>query len=138
MWVVYALLAAFFAAVVAILVKIGIKDVNSNLAVAIRTVVVLVMAWFIVFVTGKQNEIPAVTQKSWIFLILSGFATGFSWLFYYKALQIGDVSKVVPVDKLSVVITMVLAFLILGEVATIKTIIGGILITAGMLVLVFK
>ena len=138
MWVVYALLAAFFAAVVAILVKIGIKDVNSNLAVAIRTVVVLLMAWSIVFVTGKQNEIATVTQKSWIFLILSGLATGISWLFYYKALQIGDVSKVVPVDKLSVVITMFLAFFILGETASVKTIIGGILITAGMLVLVFK
>ena len=136
MWVGYALLAAFFAALVAILAKIGIKDVNSNLAVAIRTIVVLLMAWFIVFITGKHNEIAAVTQKSWIFLILSGLATGISWLFYYKALQIGDVSKVVPVDKLSIVITMILAFLIFGEVATVKTVIGTILIAAGTLVLV--
>jgi len=136
MWIVYALLAAFFAALVAIFAKIGIKDVNSNLAVAIRTVVVLLMAWMIVFVTGKQNEISAVTRKGWIFLILSGLATGISWLFYYKALQIGDASKVVPVDKLSIVITMVLAFLILGEPVSVKTVIGGILIAAGTLVLV--
>jgi len=136
MWIVYALLAAFFASLVAILAKIGIKDVNSNLAVAIRTVVVLAMAWIIVFVTGKHSELGTVTRKGWIFLILSGFATGFSWLFYYKALQIGDASKVVPIDKLSIVITMVLAFLILGEPASAKTIAGGVLIAIGTLVLV--
>ncbi|MCL2284637.1 MAG: EamA family transporter [Fibromonadales bacterium] len=136
MWIVYALLAAFFAAVVAILAKIGIEGVNSNLAVAIRTVVVLAMAWIIVFVTGKHSEIAAITQKSWIFLVLSGFATGFSWLFFYKALQIGDVAKVVPIDKLSIVITMLLAFAILGEPVSVKTIIGAILITIGTLVLV--
>jgi len=136
MWIVYAMLAAFFASLVAILAKIGIKDVNSNLAVAIRTVVVLVMAWVIVFVTGKHSDLGTVTRKGWIFLILSGFATGFSWLFYYKALQIGDASKVVPIDKLSIVITMVLAFLILGEPASAKTIAGGILIAIGTLVLV--
>ena len=136
MWIIYALLAAFFAAVVAILAKIGIEGVNSNLAVAIRTVVVLAMAWIIVFVTGKHSEIAAITQKSWTFLVLSGLATGLSWLFFYKALQIGDVSKVVPIDKLSIVITMLLAFVILGEPASIKTIVGAILITIGTLVLI--
>jgi len=136
MWIVYALLAAFFAALVAVFAKIGIENVNSNLAVAIRTVVVLVMAWAIVFVTGKHGEIPSIGQKSWIFLILSGCATGLSWLFYYRALQIGPVSKVVPIDKLSVAIAMLLAFLILGETADAKTIIGGVLITLGALVLV--
>ena len=136
MWIIYALLAAFFAAVVAILAKIGIEGVNSNLAVAIRTVVVLAMAWIIVFATGKHSEIAAITQKSWIFLVLSGLATGLSWLFFYKALQIGDVSKVVPIDKLSIVITMLLAFVILGEPASAKTIIGAIFITIGTLVLI--
>ena len=136
MWILYAMLAAVFAALTAILAKIGIKDVNSNLATAIRTVVVLVMAWGLVFFTGKQNEIVNITQKSWIFLGLSGCATGISWLFYYKALQIGEVSKVVPIDKLSVVISMLLAFLILGETLNAKSIIGGLLITAGTLVLV--
>jgi len=136
MWIIYALLAAFFAAVVAILAKIGIEGVNSNLAVAIRTVVVLAMAWIIVFATGKHSEIAAITQKSWTFLALSGLATGLSWLFFYKALQIGDVSKVVPIDKLSIVITMLLAFVILGEPASVKTIIGAILITLGTLVLI--
>jgi len=136
MWIIYALLAAFFAAVVAILAKIGIEGVNSNLAVAIRTVVVLAMAWIIVFVTGKHSEIATITQKSWIFLVLSGLATGLSWLFFYKALQIGDVSKVVPIDKLSIVITILLAFVILGEPASVKTIIGAILITIGTLVLI--
>jgi len=136
MWIIYALLAAFFAAVVAILAKIGIEGVNSNLAVAIRTVVVLAMAWIIVFAMGKHSEIAAITQKSWTFLVLSGLATGLSWLFFYKALQIGEVSKVVPIDKLSIVITMLLAFVILGEPASVKTIIGAILITIGTLVLI--
>jgi len=136
MWVIYALLSAFFAALTSILAKIGIESVNSNLATAIRTVVVLIMAWGIVFVTGKQHEVANITQKSWLFLTLSGCATGLSWLFYYKALQIGDASKVVPVDKFSVVISMVLAFFILGEAVNTKTIIGGLLITVGTFVLV--
>ena len=137
MWIIYALLAAFFAALVTIFAKIGIEGVNSNLAVAIRTVVVLAMAWIIVFATGKHGEVAAITQKSWMFLVLSGLATGFSWLLFYKALQIGDVSKVVPIDKLSIVITMVLAFVILGETASLKTIIGAILIVLGTIVLIF-
>lgn len=136
MWVVYALLSALFAAFTSILAKMGIEHVNSNLATAIRTVVVLVMAWGIVLMTGKQHEIANITQKSWLFLILSGCATGLSWLFYYKALQIGEASKVVPVDKFSVVISMVLAFVILGETVKAKTVIGGMLITAGTLVLI--
>jgi transporter family protein len=136
MWVVYALLAALFAALTSILAKIGIEHVNSNLATAIRTVVVLIMAWGIVFVTGKHHELTNITQKSWLFLILSGCATGVSWLFFYKALQLGDVSKVVPIDKLSVVITIVLAFAILGEAVSAKTIIGGLLIAAGTLLLI--
>ena len=136
MWIVYALLGAFFASAVTILAKIGIEGVNSNLAVAIRTVVVVIMAWGIVFITGKHNEVGDITQKSWLFLLLSGVATGFSWLFFYKALQLGDASKVAPIDKLSVVITMVLAFVILGEVATLKTILGGVLIAVGTLVLI--
>ena len=135
-WAVYALLAAFFAALTSILAKVGIENVNANLATAIRTVVVLLIAWGIVFVTGRHHEIGAVSQKSWAFLILSGFATGASWLFFFKALQIGEVSKVVPVDKFSVVISMVLAFIILGEAASAKTIVGGLLITIGTLILV--
>jgi transporter family protein len=138
MWVVYALLGAFFAALTAVFAKIGIEDVNSNLAVAIRTVVVLIMAWGIVFVTGKHNEIVNIGQKSWVFLGLSGAATGVSWLFFYRALQIGDVSKVVPVDKLSLVISMALAFIVLGEAVSAKTIIGGLLIAAGTVVLVLN
>lgn len=130
------MLAAFFAALTAILAKIGIENVNANLATAIRTVVVLLMAWGIVFLTGKQGEIANIGQKSWLFLVLSGLATGLSWLFYFKALQIGEASKVVPVDKFSVVISMVLAFVILGEALSVKTIIGGLLITIGTLVLV--
>lgn len=136
MWVFYALLSAFFAALTSILAKMGMKNVNSNVGTAIRTVVVLVMAWLIVFLTGKQKEIPAITQRGWIFLVLSGIATGLSWLCYFKALQIGDAAKVVPVDKFSVVITMVLAFLLLGEPLNTKTIAGGVIITIGMLVLV--
>lgn len=136
MWIGYALLSALFAALTSILAKIGIKNVNSNLATAIRTVVVLIMSWGIVFATGKIKEIPNITQKGWVFLVLSGIATGLSWLFYYKALQIGDASKVVPIDKLSVVISMILAFVILGEAVDAKTVIGGILITVGTLVLV--
>ena len=136
MWVVFALLSAVFAALTSIFAKIGIESVNSNLATAIRTVVVLVMAWLIVFATGKHQQIVDISTKSWIFLALSGLATGLSWLCYFYALQIGEASKVVPVDKFSVVITMIMAFFILGEVITTKTIIGGLLITAGTLVLI--
>lgn len=136
MWILYAVLSAVFAALTSILAKIGIEKVDSTLATAIRTVVVLVMAWGMVFITGRQNGVADITQKSWLFLALSGLATGFSWLFYYKALQIGDVSKVVPVDKSSVVISMVLAFLFLGETVTVKSVIGGLLITAGIFVLI--
>ncbi len=136
MWVIYALLSAFFAAATSILAKMGIEGVNSNLATAIRTVVVLVMAWGLVFITGTQAGITEITGKSWMFLILSGLATGLSWLFYYKALQMGEASKVVPIDKFSVVITMVLAFVVLHEAVTVNTIIGGILITFGTFVLI--
>lgn len=137
MWAIFALLSAVFAALTSIFAKIGIENVNSNLATAIRTAVVLVMAWGIVLMTGKLNQLPDISSKSWIFLILSGLATGLSWLCYFYALQIGEASKVVPVDKFSVVITMVMAFFILGETITIKTIVGGILITLGTLVLIF-
>ena len=136
MWVVYALLSAFFAAATSVLAKVGIDNVNSNLATAIRTVVVLVMAWGIVFITGTQSQVADIGPKSWLFLILSGIATGLSWLFYYKALQLGEAGKVVPIDKFSVVISMVLAFLILHETVSIKTVIGGILITAGTFVMI--
>lgn len=130
-WVVYALLSAVFAALTSILAKIGISNVNSNLATAIRTVVVVIIAWGLVFITGAQSGISDIGAKSWVFLVLSGIATGLSWLFYYKALQIGEASKVVPIDKFSVVISMVLAFVILHEKVTAKTVIGGLLITAG-------
>lgn len=136
MWILYALLSAIFAALVSILAKIGLKGINSNLATAIRTFVVLLMAWGIVFLTGKQKEITTLTSKNWRFLIYSGLATGASWLFYFRALQIGEVSKVAPIDKLSVVFTMILAFVFLGETVSIKSVIGGILITAGTLVMV--
>jgi len=136
MWVIYALLSAFFAALTSILAKIGIQDINSNLAVAIRTVVVLIMAWAIVFFTGKHNDYINISHKNILFLILSGIATGLSWLFYYKALQIGEASKVIPIDKFSLVIGMILAFIVLKETITIKTIIGGVLITIGTFVLI--
>lgn len=135
-WVIYAILSAVFAALTSILAKIGISDINSNLATAIRTIVVLIMAWGIVFMTGAQSGIQDITAKSWIFLVLSGIATGLSWLFYYKALQLGDTSKVVPIDKFSVVISMILAFVILKEALTFKTVMGGILITAGTFVMI--
>ncbi len=135
-WVIYAILSAVFAALTSILAKIGISDINSNLATAIRTIVVLIMAWGIVFMTGTQSGIQDITAKSWIFLVLSGIATGLSWLFYYKALQLGDASKVVPIDKFSVVISMILAFVILKEDLTFKTVMGGILITAGTFVMI--
>lgn len=135
-WVIYAILSAVFAALTSILAKIGISDINSNLATAIRTIVVLIMAWGIVFMTGAQSGIQDITAKSWILLVLSGIATGLSWLFYYKALQLGDASKVVPIDKFSVVISMILAFVILKEDLTFKTVMGGILITAGTFVMI--
>lgn len=136
MWFVFALLSAVFAALTSILAKIGIEGVNSNLATAIRTVVVLLMAWGMVFLTNAQGGISSIEKKSWLFLILSGLATGASWLCYYKALQIGEASKVVPIDKLSVVITLVLAFIFLHEKFTPKSIAGCILIGAGTLLMV--
>ena len=136
MWLILALGASFFAALTAILAKIGIDGVNSNLATAIRTVVVVIMSWAMVFITNAQSGIFSVSKKSWIFLILSGLATGASWLCYYKALQMGDVSKVVPIDKLSVVITLILAFVFLHEQFTIKSLIGTVLLTAGTLIMV--
>lgn len=136
MWFIFALLSAVFAALTSIFAKIGIEGISSNLATAIRTVVVLFMAWGMVFVTGTQNQIGNIGQKSWIFLVLSGMATGFSWLFYYKALQIGEASKVVPVDKFSVVITMIMAFVILKEAVTLKTVLGGIFITIGTFIMI--
>ena len=135
-WVIFAVLSAFFAALTSILAKIGISNINSNLATAIRTVVVLIMAWGIVFITGSHTGIRDINMKSWIFLILSGIATGLSWICYYKALQTGDASKVVPIDKFSVVISMILAFVILKEDVTAKTVIGGLLITAGTFVMI--
>ncbi|MBQ8504195.1 MAG: EamA family transporter [Clostridia bacterium] len=136
MWFVFALLSAIFAALTSILAKVGIEGVNSNLATAIRTVVVVVMAWVMVFLTNEQNGISVISKKSWLFLILSGLATGASWLCYYRALQLGDASKVVPVDKLSVVITLVLAFVFLHEKFTTKSLIGCVLIAAGTLIMV--
>lgn len=136
MWFVYAILSAVFAALTSILAKIGIDGVNSNLATAIRTIVVVAMSWGMVFLTDAQSGIHSISNKSWMFLILSGLATGASWLCYYKALQIGEASKVVPVDKLSVVITLVLAFVFLGEKFTAKSLIGCALIGAGTLIMV--
>lgn len=136
MWFVLSLLSAVFAALTSILAKIGIDGVNSNLATTIRTVVVVAMAWLMVFITGAQGGISEISRKSWLFLILSGLATGASWLCYYKALQVGEASKVVPVDKLSVVITLILAFVFLNEKITLKSGIGCILIGAGTLLMV--
>ena len=136
MWFVYALLSAIFAALTSILAKIGIDGVNSNLATAIRTVVVVAMAWGMVFLTSAQSGIVEINRKSWLFLVLSGLATGASWLCYYRALQIGEASKVVPIDKLSVVITLVLAFIFLHEEFTVRSLIGCILIGIGTLVMV--
>ena len=136
MWFIFALLSAVFAALTSILAKVGIEGVSSNLATAIRTVVVVVMAWGMVFLTNTQGGIADISKRSWLFLILSGLATGASWLCYYKALQIGDASKVVPIDKLSVVITLVLAFVFLHEQFTVKSLIGCILIGMGTLVMV--
>lgn len=135
MWFWFALGSAVFAALTAILAKIGIDGVDSNLATAIRTVVVVLMAWVMVFITHSQSGLTEISKKSWLFLILSGLATGFSWLCYYKALQLGEASKVVPIDKLSVVITLVLAFVFLKEEFTAKSLIGCILIGTGTLLL---
>lgn len=135
MWLVFALLSAVFAALTSILAKVGISGINSNLATAIRTVVVVVMAWGMVFLTNAQSGISEISRKSWLFLILSGLATGASWLCYYRALQIGEASKVVPIDKLSVVITLVLAFAFLHEQFTAKSLIGCVLIAIGTIVI---
>ena len=135
MWRVYALLSALFAALTTILAKIGIKDVNSHLATALRTVVVLFMAWGMVFITGTQGGVTAIGKKSWLFIILSGLATGASWLFYYRALQLGEASRVAQNDKLSLVLRIVLAFVCLGEAPTLKTIIVGLVLAAGTLVI---
>ena len=136
MWLVFALLSAIFAAVTSILAKVGIEGVDSNLATAIRTVVVVLMAWGIVFFTNVQDGITDISRKSWLFLILSGLATGASWLCYYKALQVGEVSKVIPIDKLSVVFTLVLAFVFLHEKFNAKSLIGCILIGVGTILMV--
>jgi transporter family protein len=136
MWMLFAVLSAVFAALTSILAKVGIDGVNSNLATAIRTVVVVIMAWGMVFLTNAQGGLSAISKKSWLFLILSGLATGASWLCYYRALQLGEASKVVPIDKLSVVITLVMAFVFLHEEFTVKSFIGCILIGAGTLIMV--
>ena len=136
MWFIFAILSAVFAALTSILAKVGIDGVNSNLATAVRTIVVVLMAWVMVFITNAQSGLFEISKKSWIFLILSGLATGASWLCYYKALQIGEASKVVPVDKLSVVITLILAFVFLHESFTFKSLIGCVLTTAGTLIMV--
>ena len=136
MWAVFAVLSAVFAALTSILAKIGIENVDSNLATAIRTVVVVGMSWLMVFITNAQSELSSISKKSWIFIILSGLATGASWLCYYKAIQMGEVSKVVPIDKLSIVITLILAVVFLHEDFNAKSIIGAVLITAGTLIMV--
>lgn len=136
MWFVFAVLSAIFAAITSILAKIGIEGVNSNLATAIRTVVVVLMAWGIVALTNAQSGIDEISKRSWIFLTLSGLATGASWLCYFKALQLGDASKVVSVDKFSIVITLVMAAVFLHEQFTVKTIIGSVLITLGTFVMI--
>ena len=136
MWILYALLSAFFAALTSILAKIGLQNINSNLAVAIRTIVVLIMAWAIVFISGKHNELGNIAQKNLLFLTLSGIATGLSWLFYYRALQIGEVSRVMPIDRSSLVFGMIMAFIILNETLTLKSIIGGAFIIIGTFILI--
>ena len=136
MWLVCAILSSVFAALTTILAKVGINGVNSHLATALRTAVVLIMAWGMVFLTNAQSGIADIDKKSWIFLILSGLATGASWLFYYKALQLGEVSRVAPIDKMSIVLTLIMAFLFLHEKFTVKSAIGSVLIAAGILVMV--
>ena len=136
MWLIMAIGSAVFAALTSILAKIGLQGVNSNLATAIRTVVVVAMSWGMVFLTGAQKGLGQISEKSWLFLILSGLATGASWLCYYKALQLGEASKVVPIDKMSVVITLVFAFVFMHEQFTAKSLIGAVLLTVGTLVMV--
>ena len=136
MWIIFAILSAVFAALTSILAKVGIEGVDSNLATAVRTILVVIMAWAMVFITNTQSGLSQISRKSWIFLILSGIATGASWLCYYKAIQLGDVSKVVPIDKLSVVVTLIFAFVFLHEKFTVKSVIGCILIGAGTLFMV--
>ncbi len=138
MWKYYALLSAFFAALTAIFAKVGVKDVNSDLATAIRTTIILIITWGIVIVGGHQTEVKSIPSHTWLFLLLSGCATGLSWLFYFKAIQMGDVSRVAPIDKLSVVITICLAFLFLKEPVSLKTLLGAGLITAGSIVMLYK
>ncbi|MGM9798826.1 MAG: EamA family transporter [Parabacteroides sp.] len=138
MWKYYAILSALFAALTAIFAKIGVKDINSNLATAIRTTFILLLTWGIVLFSGRVGEIKEISRHTWCFLLLSGAATGLSWLFYFKAIQIGDVSRVAPIDKLSVVITILLAFLLLKEPVNAKVIIGALLITAGSIVMLWK
>ena len=137
MWAIYALFSALFAALTSILAKIGIENINSNLATAIRTIVVLVLSWAMVFITGAQTGLGTISRRGLVFLILSGIATGLSWLCYFRALQTGPASRVIPIDKSSVVIGMVLAFIVLKETLTIKAVIGGCLIAAGTFVLIF-
>lgn len=136
MWLLFAVLSSLFAALTSVLAKIGINGVNSNLATAVRTLVVVALAWLIVFATKSQSGIAEISRRSWIFLILSGLATGFSWLCYYRALQCGEASKVVPVDKMSIVFTLILASVILHEQISIKSVLGAVLITAGTLLMV--
>lgn len=138
MWKYYALLSALFAALTAIFAKIGVKDINSNLATAIRTTFILLLTWSIVLFSGRLNEIKEIGRHTWCFLILSGLATGLSWLFYFKALQTGDVSRVAPIDKLSVVITILLAFFLLKEPINLKVIIGALFITIGSIIMLWK
>lgn len=136
-WAIYAVLSAFFASLVAIFGKIGIQGVNSNLAVAIRTVVIVVFAWVIVWIQGTAGDITKISRHSWIFLVLSAIATGLSWLFYYRALQLGEASRVAPIDKLSIALTLILAFAFLGERPTTGNVVGGVLVTAGVMATVF-
>lgn len=136
-WAIYAILSAFFASLVAIFGKIGIKGIDSNLAVAIRTIIIVFFAWGIVLIQGNWREVFVISKYSYTFIILSAVATGLSWLFYYKALQLGEVSRVAPIDKLSIALTIMLAFILLGEKPTVGTVSGGLLVTAGVLVSLF-
>lgn len=136
MWLIFAILSSVFAALTSILAKIGIDGVNSNLATAIRTAVVLALSWLMVFATGAQSGISEINKRNWMFLILSGLATGASWLCYYKALQIGEASKVIPIDKMSVVLTLILAFIFLHEQFTAKTLVGIIFLTTGTILMI--
>ena len=135
MWKIYAILAALFATATALLAKVGISGINSNLATAIRTIVILIITWGIVFVSGSFSSIKEITSRNILFLVLSGIATGLSWLFYFKALKEGDVSKVVPIDKLSIVFTIILSFLILGETPSVKTILGACFVAIGVIII---